>query len=415
MRGGKRSMFYKQELSFLCDVLKKSRINAVVLERRELIRTLAENEAREPFYPSSRLLAVIPTLQPRTLYTFNDGSILSCRFIILPDADTPTVLTIGPYRTVQLTESKLLEIGERFGITPQKQKHFAEYYESIPYVPFDSPVWLMLNTFCERIWRSPSFAVEDIFPAEEGTQRKESDTPPGDLHDESEVSMRALERRYAFENDMIRAVEQGQLHVEKQLIKAFSVSAFEKRLSDPLRNAKNYGIIMNTLLRKAAERGGVHPMIIDRTSSEFARQIEGLASLDGTTELMCDMFRSYCKLVQEHTTAGLPEAVRAAMLHINANLSSDLSPRALAEMQGISPGYLSTAFKKATGQTLCDYIRKRRMDYAAHLLGSTGLQIQTIALHCGIMDVQYFSKLFKRQMNLTPSDYRASRRGEQAK
>ncbi len=94
----------------------------------------------------------------------------------------------------------------------------------------------------------------------------------------------------------------------------------------------------------------------------------------------------------------------------NADLSADLSPHALARMQGVSPGYLSTVFKKATGQTLSDYIRSRRMERAAHLLGSTNLQIQTVALHCGIMDVQYFSKLFKKQMNLTPSDYRASRR-----
>ena len=51
------------------------------------------------------------------------------------------------------------------------------------------------------------------------------------------------------------------------------------------------------------------------------------------------------------------------------------------------------------------------MEHAAHLLGSTSLQIQTVALHCGIMDVQYFSKLFKRQTGMTPSDYRAARRG----
>ena len=230
-------------------------------------------------------------------------------------------------------------------------------------------------------------------------------------HDDTEMSMRALERRYAFENEMIRAVEQGQLHIEKQLMKAFSAGAFEKRVADPLRNAKNYGIIMNTLLRKAAERGGVHPLHIDRTSSEFAKRIEEMASLDAMSELMREMFRSYCKLVQDNSTAGLPEVVKATMLEVNADLSADISPHELAKRQGVSPDYLSTIFKHATGQTLSDYIRKRRMEHAAHLLGSTNLQIQTVALHCGIMDVQYFSKLFKRQIGMTPSDYRTARRG----
>ena len=407
-------MFYQQELSFLCDVFQKSRVNAIVLEMRELVKALSDDRGHELFYVRDRLRSLIPTLKVRTLYVFTDASTLSYRMLLLPDTGTPTVLVVGPYRTVQASPAMLLEMGERFGIAPQRQKHFAEYYESISLLPVDSPVWLMLNTFCERIWKSPAFAVEEISPAVAVPRDAEAMNvamPP----DGTEVSMKALERRYKFENNMIRAVERGQLHVEKQLMQAFSARAFEKRLQDPLRNAKNYGIIMNTLLRKAAERGGVHPMHIDRTSSEFARRIEEMPSIDHNTELMCEMFRAYCRLVQEHATEGLPEVVKKAMLTVNADLSADLSPRALAAMQGISPSYLSTAFKRATGQTLSDYIRERRMEHAAYLLGSTSLQIQTVALHCGIMDVQYFSKLFKRQMNLTPSDYRASRRGEQAR
>ena len=400
-------MFYSQELSFLCDVLKKSRVSAIVLERRELIRMLSEDEAYEPFYAKESLLSVVPTLRARTLYTFSDRAALSYRFILLPECDVPTVLTIGPYRTAQANESELLEMGERFGVTPQKQKHFTEYYESIPLLPSDSPVWMMLNTFCERIWKSPAFAVEEIAPAA-GVQREIDASLPS--HGDTEVSMKALERRYAFENEMIRAVEKGQLHVEKQISKAFSVGAFEKRTADQLRNAKNYGIIMNTLLRKAAEHGGVHPLYIDRVSSDFARRIEDMASLGETSELMCEMFRNYCRLVQEQATAGLPEVVKTTILKVNADLSADISPHELARRQGVSLGYLSTVFKRATGQTLSDYIRARRMEQAAHLLTSTSLQIQTVALHCGIMDVQYFSKIFKQQMGQTPSDYRASRR-----
>ena len=403
-------MFYQSELSFLCDVFNKNHLHAAAVERRELIRILTEGGQGEPFWAGAEMRGVIPTLRERTLYTFTDRAFLSYRFLILPECEVPTVLIVGPYRTAQATENELLEIGEQFGIPPQKQKHFAEYYQGIPLLPADSAVWLMLNTFCERIWHSPSFAVEDATPRfDDGGASAEgggfADTTP----DELEVSMKALERRYAFENDMIRAVERGQLHVEKQLLAAFSASAFEKRVQDPLRNAKNYGIIMNTLLRKAAERGGVHPMYIDRTSSEFARQIEQMDSLERNTELMCEMFRTYCKLVQDYATRGLPEVVKRAMLHINANLSEDLSPRALAEMQGLSAAYLSTVFRRATGRTPSDYIRERRMAHAAHLLSSTNLQIQTVALHCGIMDVQYFSKLFKRQMGLTPSEYRAAR------
>ena len=43
---------------------------------------------------------------------------------------------------------------------------------------------------------------------------------------------------------------------------------------------------------------------------------------------------------------------------------------------------------------------------AAKLLATTRLQVQTVALHCGISDVNYFSKIFKRYVKKTPKEYR---------
>ena len=40
------------------------------------------------------------------------------------------------------------------------------------------------------------------------------------------------------------------------------------------------------------------------------------------------------------------------------------------------------------------------------LLATTKLQIQTIAQHCGILDVHYFSKVFKKSVGVTPKQYR---------
>ena len=165
---------------------------------------------------------------------------------------------------------------------------------------------------------------------------------------------------------------------------------------------------MNTLLRKAAEAGGVHPVYLDKLSSEFALKIEMLPSVSENSALMREMFSSYCRLVRKHSMKSFSLVVQKTILLIDSDLSADLSLSSLAQKQNISPGYLSTIFSKETGKTVSEYIREKRVKLAVHLLSTTHLQVQTIALHCGIMDVQYFSKIFKRQTGKTPKEYRES-------
>ena len=237
-----------------------------------------------------------------------------------------------------------------------------------------------------------------MFPADTTTR--------GESVDEMLASAEMMEHRYAFENEMIRAVELGQRHKETLLDSMFSEQQFERRVPDPVRNGKNYCIIMNTLLRKAAERGGVHPIHIDKLSSKFAGRIEMVTDSKKISELMKEMFSSYCRLVSKHSTASYSPIVKKTVMLIDSDISAELSLATLAEAQGISGGYLATLFKKETGKTISEYIRDRRIEHAKYLLNTTHLQIQTVALHCGIMDVQYFSKIFKKQIGKTPKEYR---------
>lgn len=113
-----------------------------------------------------------------------------------------------------------------------------------------------------------------------------------------------------------------------------------------MRNTKNYAIIMNTLLRKAAEAGGVHPLYLNDVSSANALKIEAMPALGETPTLMRDIFRSYCRLVRKHSMKEYSRVVQKTIILIDSDLSADLSLKSLATNQGISPGYLSTVFKK---------------------------------------------------------------------
>lgn len=399
-------MFYQNELSFLCDILKKSRINVHTVALADLDKSISDGYLDELFADGDRFRGKLPDFAPQTLYRFRDKFERNYLFMQLVDSDEPTVLCVGPYLASALSEQRILEIGELNGISPQKQRYVSEYYMALPIVEDSSPIVTVITSFCERVWGTPAFAITDVTNRPSAPYEPMSRSMVNDGTADSLINLKAMEMRYSFENELMRAVSLGQPHMEDRLREAFSPEMFEKRAADPLRNAKNYGVIMNTLLRKAAENGGVHPLYLDRKSSEFAHKIEAMSSLSENAKLMCEIFRGYCRLVRKHSLGSLAPLVQKTITTIDADLSADISPSSLAKAQGVSLGYLSTLFKKETGKTLSEYICERRMEYAAYLLRTTSLQIQTIALHCGILDVQYFSKIFKKYLNLTPSQYR---------
>jgi YesN/AraC family two-component response regulator len=160
------------------------------------------------------------------------------------------------------------------------------------------------------------------------------------------------------------------------------------------------------LLRKAVEQGGVHPFYIDSVSSDFAKKVEKIKSVQEGIDMMHDMIYKYCALVKNHSMKNYSLLVQKVITVIDSDLTADLSLHRQAEMLNINASYLSTLFKKETGMTLTEYVSKKRIDHAAFLLTSTNLQIQVVAQNCGIYDVNYFTKMFKKQTGKTPKEYR---------
>ena len=72
------------------------------------------------------------------------------------------------------------------------------------------------------------------------------------------------------------------------------------------------------------------------------------------------------------------------------------------------PNYLSTLFKRVTGDTLLHYINRQKVSYSEELLLNTVLPIKQIALSSGFEDEKHFMKLFKQYKGVTPSQYRNS-------
>lgn len=402
-------MFYESELHLLRNTFRKCRIQTTILDLDSTQDAFSE-PALPAFIlnktPVSPLRQITATANHAIIYRLRDP--FGCRYMYLrlPELPADAVLVIGPYLSTPPTQEQVMEWAERNAITPSQQKQMVSFYNAVPILPETSHLFSLLYTFAEHLWGVNGFSVEDmdqdpfVSPSLLASKKASSD------EEDTLWQMKSMEQRYQYENEIMAAVTKGQHHKANILLNNLSTFFFEQRAADPVRNAQNYCIIMNTLLRKAAEQGGVHPVYLDRTSSAFALRIEQMLSIDDVTALMGEMFQTYCRLVRKHSMRDYSPPVQQALICIDGNLASNLNLRTLAEMLNISGSYLSTIFKKETGQTVTDYIANRRVSHAKELLSSTRLQVQTIAQHCGIMDVHYFSKIFKKITGQTPKEYR---------
>ena len=221
-----------------------------------------------------------------------------------------------------------------------------------------------------------------------------------------------IAERYAAENKMLEAVAKGDVQAALAAYENFHQFQLAPRLRSPLREFKNYTIILNSLFRKAIEQASVHPYYLDHISARFALELETLGSVEEGRRLRVRMVKEYCRYVQQYSLRQYSPLIQKVINEINLHLDAPLSLKTLAAQCYISPSYLSNVFKQETGQTLTDYISRRRMERAACLLLTTNARVAVVAEEVGILDVNYFTKMFKNATGQTPTAYRRDKRAQ---
>lgn len=99
--------------------------------------------------------------------------------------------------------------------------------------------------------------------------------------------------------------------------------------------------------------------------------------------------------------------------YININYTSDeLSSELIESKFNLSRSALYKIIKTATGKSFIEYITMLRINYAKRLLKEDKLSIKEIAVSCGYNDQYYFSRVFKKNVGFTPTEYKEMLIGE---
>lgn len=106
------------------------------------------------------------------------------------------------------------------------------------------------------------------------------------------------------------------------------------------------------------------------------------------------------------------EKILDAQLYLRNRLQYPLTLSALADAVDLTPRTLSRRFKNAVGLSPSEYLNHLRMEEARTLLNHSNLSIADIAWSTGIHDASLFAQRFKRDVGMTPRQYRQAVRGK---
>ena len=110
------------------------------------------------------------------------------------------------------------------------------------------------------------------------------------------------------------------------------------------------------------------------------------------------------KFVNVNVSKAITEAKRFIMKNYNRNIQL----KDVANHVFLSPNYFHKLFTQVTGITPHQYIINQKINAAKKMLLESDATITDIIINCGFSSQSYFNAIFKREVKITPNDYRKS-------
>ena len=166
-----------------------------------------------------------------------------------------------------------------------------------------------------------------------------------------------------------------------------------------------YFRFIETLFQKAEFTVGKSDTMDAAIVGMIWEKLHEIDNLEACQHYLMDETKNYFKNVEE--LAKNNQTIITIISFIQANYrDTDLCLENIAENVYLSPNYLSSLFKKKMDKTISQYIADVRVQHARELLRDRSLKLYDVAVQAGYKDANYFTKIFKKAVGVTPSEYR---------
>ena len=179
-------------------------------------------------------------------------------------------------------------------------------------------------------------------------------------------------------------------------------------LSDnDLQSHKYHSVVMTALVSRFCIEAGMDIHVSYTLSDIYIRLIDKVTSMKELLELNDTIALDYCKRMRDLVKKNvISRHVVIAIDYIRSHIQENLSVETIAEALSLNASYLSKLFKQEMGITLSRYIREKKLEIACNMLRHLDESSLSIANYLGFSSQSHFIQVFKKEMGITPEEYR---------
>jgi len=120
-----------------------------------------------------------------------------------------------------------------------------------------------------------------------------------------------------------------------------------------------------------------------------------------------DIVARFSGVQARHREHHPPHWIESTKEVLRSNLNEPPDLFETARLAGVHPAHLSRVFRQFTGMTMGAYLRRQRVDFACSRLRQSKCSLADIALEAGFYDQAHFSRVFRRQIGISPKEFRS--------
>ncbi|RIP37258.1 AraC family transcriptional regulator [Staphylococcus gallinarum] len=368
-----------------------------------MIKTPFTNTKRKSF--KQEIKCFLQNMNSNKIYHYCNR--LGINFLLFKFKKYKRIYIIGPYIEQRPNEQQCIEILEQLNIESSHNGILKQYLLKIPLCHHVKAKKLCRLAIQFLKNRNTLYEIEQIDFKFHMTEAGIAETRA-----QMDYTVEDLEYRYKLENQLLTAVEYGNVHEALDILKYINMSVTGlQRTDDAISNEQYKAFLLNTLCRKAIEKAGVNLIKIDELSSRYAKHIHQTKDINQINEYIQSLVIDYAEAAMKIKANKYSPKINKVVQYIESNLNQHLTLQLLAEQVNLAPSYLSRIFNQELHKSISQFILELRLQKGYDLIQRTKMSISEIAEHVGFSEQSYFTQCFKKYYGNTPLRLRMEERG----